>query len=73
MRLLQSSGHDFTLVEFVDRIPPYAILSHTWGADEDEVTFKDIYIAYAKTTAARHRAPGRPWMKKILVFAVNPP
>jgi hypothetical protein len=44
MRLLRASGDDdFTLVEFVGRTPPkYAILSHTWGADEDEVTFKDI-------------------------------
>jgi hypothetical protein len=25
-----------------DKIPPYTILSHTWGEDEDEVTFKDI-------------------------------
>jgi hypothetical protein len=23
-------------------IPPYAILSHTWGADTDEVTFEDL-------------------------------
>ena len=23
-------------------IPPYAILSHTWGADNDEVTFSDL-------------------------------
>ncbi|KAF2193440.1 TPR-like protein [Zopfia rhizophila CBS 207.26] len=32
----------FSLVEHVGHIPPYAILSHTWGADHDEVTFKDI-------------------------------
>ena len=25
-----------------DTIPPYAILSHTWGADADEVTFEDL-------------------------------
>jgi hypothetical protein len=31
-----------TLVEYDDdRIPRYAILSHTWGADGEEVTFKD--------------------------------
>ncbi|KAG9199643.1 hypothetical protein G6514_008304 [Epicoccum nigrum] len=29
------------LVE-ADAIPPYAILSHTWGADEEEVTFDDL-------------------------------
>jgi hypothetical protein len=27
---------------YVDDIPSYAILSHTWGADEEEVTFLDI-------------------------------
>ena len=44
MRLLkiQDDGQ-FSLVEFSgDDIPPYAILSHTWGADSEEVTFKDI-------------------------------
>ena len=25
-----------------DDIPRYAILSHTWGADDDEVTFRDL-------------------------------
>ena len=29
------------LVE-ADAIPPYAILSHTWGADEEEVAFEDL-------------------------------
>jgi hypothetical protein len=29
--------------EFVgEDIPEYAILSHTWGADSEEVTFKDL-------------------------------
>ncbi|KAJ6276584.1 hypothetical protein J3E71DRAFT_395008 [Bipolaris maydis] len=28
-----------------DKIPPYAILSHTWGADTEEVTFSDIVKA----------------------------
>ncbi|OCK73088.1 HET-domain-containing protein [Lepidopterella palustris CBS 459.81] len=45
MRLLKRNDNgDFSLIEFVgDRIPPpYAILSHTWGADDEEVTFKDL-------------------------------
>jgi Heterokaryon incompatibility protein (HET) len=25
-----------------DKIPPYAILSHTWGPDKEEVSFDDI-------------------------------
>jgi hypothetical protein len=46
MRLLQrKEDGGFSLVERVGRtIPPYAILSHTWGAndDDDEVSFRDI-------------------------------
>lgn len=44
MRLLQPDGNgDFSLVERLgNNIPPYAILSHTWGLDNDEVTFQDI-------------------------------
>jgi len=48
MRLLRASVHDFELVEFVRDIPKYAILSHTWGADEDEITFKDVYKGKGK-------------------------
>jgi hypothetical protein len=46
MRLLQRSGDDeFSLTEDFgdeDELPSYAILSHTWGADGDEVTFEDV-------------------------------
>ncbi|RII09981.1 hypothetical protein CUC08_Gglean005971 [Alternaria sp. MG1] len=44
MHLLQYQGNDnFRLVYRVDeKIPPYAILSHTWGNEEDEVTFQDV-------------------------------
>lgn len=44
MRLLQPDGNgDFSLVERLgNNIPPYAILSHTWGLDNDEVTFQDV-------------------------------
>ncbi|RYN94284.1 hypothetical protein AA0119_g9228 [Alternaria tenuissima] len=54
MRLLQQQANgdtDFSLVEFIDDIPPYAILSHTWGADHEEVTFKDIYEGKGKARA----------------------
>jgi hypothetical protein len=41
MRLLNVNAQKLELVEFFgDQIPPYAILSHTWG--EDEVTFQDL-------------------------------
>ncbi|OCK88236.1 uncharacterized protein K441DRAFT_647029, partial [Cenococcum geophilum 1.58] len=45
MRLLQrNSAGQFSLTEDLngDDIPKYAILSHTWGADTEEVTFEDI-------------------------------
>jgi hypothetical protein len=44
MRLLKcgSYGELSLTKDFVDDAPSYAILSHTWGADEDEVTFHDL-------------------------------
>jgi hypothetical protein len=44
MRLLQlKSNGEFGLTkDLINNIPPYAILSHTWGNDEEEVTFKDL-------------------------------
>jgi hypothetical protein len=44
MRLVHfDGGNSFSLVEFDDdQIPPYAILSHRWGSDQDEVTFQDM-------------------------------
>jgi hypothetical protein len=47
MRLLERKvDGDFSLTEFIgDSIPRYAILSHTWGADDEEVTYKDLIKA----------------------------
>ena len=46
MRLLKRNNTDeFSLTKDLineDMIPRYAILSHTWGADTEEVTFKDL-------------------------------
>jgi hypothetical protein len=44
MRLLRRTDTgDFTLAHFPDKaIPRYAILSHTWGEDTEEVTFDDL-------------------------------
>src|ERR1700712_3320635 len=44
MRLLelQSNGDVSLTKDLISNIPPYAILSHTWGNDDDEVTFKDL-------------------------------
>ncbi|KAF2656255.1 HET-domain-containing protein [Lophiostoma macrostomum CBS 122681] len=53
MRLLRiEDDGSFGLVEhFGYNIPPYAILSHTWGADEDEVSFKDLVQGKGKKKA----------------------
>lgn len=43
MRLLRCDDGKLALTtDLVDDIPPYAILSHTWGPDTEEVTFKDV-------------------------------
>lgn len=44
MRLLQftPNGDVGLTKDMSGNIPPYAILSHTWGDDEDEVTFDDM-------------------------------
>ena len=45
MRLLRlEDDGSFSLVEYLgsDAIPAYAILSHTWGSDQEEVNFKDL-------------------------------
>jgi len=44
MRLLKFGRHGrLSLTKnLIENIPSYAILSHTWGADDDEVTFDDL-------------------------------
>jgi hypothetical protein len=43
MRLLKYQDGRLTIASFnKDAIPRYAILSHTWGADAEEVTFADL-------------------------------
>jgi hypothetical protein len=51
MRLLMFDGHgDLAWDEFSqDKIPPYAILSHTWGSEE--VSFVDLVEKSGKTKA----------------------
>ncbi|ERF69453.1 hypothetical protein EPUS_07857 [Endocarpon pusillum Z07020] len=53
MRLIKDEGHrNLSLVEQYDEnIPHYAILSHTWGADGEEVTFKDLMKGTGKNKA----------------------
>jgi hypothetical protein len=44
IRLLKFNDDGMICLEghFAHNLPPYAILSHTWGADTDEVTFEDM-------------------------------
>jgi hypothetical protein len=53
MRLLRLHGDDgFSLVEFLGHsIPPYAILSHTWGPDNEEVTYRDMVYGTGQNKA----------------------
>jgi Heterokaryon incompatibility protein (HET) len=53
MRLIKYEGHgSFSLVEHDENnVPRYAILSHTWGADSEEVTFKDLMKGTGKNKA----------------------
>ena len=74
MRLLRTDGDIPVLKTFNDErhLPKYAILSHTWMADEDEVTFSDLQdienaklkpgwkkIAYSRDEA---KADGLDWI-----------
>jgi hypothetical protein len=51
MRLVQLSQHgELSLTkDLVLNTPPYAILSHTWGDDDDEVTFDDLEKGLGKS------------------------
>jgi hypothetical protein len=51
MRLLSiNTNGGLSLTSFTrNSIPSYAILSHTWGADDQEVTFQDICNATGST------------------------
>lgn len=43
MRLLRHDTGKFSLTKDLNRdIPQYTILSHTWGPDEEEVTYRDL-------------------------------
>jgi len=57
MRLLEVKDNgDFSLTEFIgDNIPRYAILSHTWGADSEEVTCKDLAEGTGKNKAGYNK------------------
>jgi hypothetical protein len=52
MRLLErNNAGEISLTKYLvgDDIPQYAILSHTWGADTEEVNFKDLMDGTGKS------------------------
>ena len=53
MRLLQlKTNGEFSLTkDLINSIPPYAILSHTWGDDDQEVTLRDLAESSGNTKA----------------------
>ena len=53
MRLLELKDNgEFSLTrDIVNNKRPYAILSHTWGDDDEEVNFKDMTEGFGKTKA----------------------
>ncbi|TGJ85998.1 hypothetical protein E0Z10_g2760 [Xylaria hypoxylon] len=40
--MIQDDGKLTLTKDLTSSIPPYAILSHTWGTEDEEVTFRDI-------------------------------
>jgi hypothetical protein len=53
MRLLELKSHsEFSLTkDLCDNVPPYAILSHTWGKDDEEPTIQDLMKGVGKNKA----------------------
>jgi hypothetical protein len=53
MRLLEvkNSGEFSLIKDLIDDIPPYAILSHTWGKEDEEVTFSDLVTGTSNSKA----------------------
>jgi hypothetical protein len=47
--VLKSNGNVSLTKNMISNIPSYAILFHTWGDDDDEVTFKDLMKGFGKT------------------------
>ena len=58
MRLLKSTSHARVELtpDLIDAVPAYAILSHTWGDADQEVTFDDL---------VRGRGTGKQGYRKI--------
>ncbi|KAH3996514.1 hypothetical protein HBH92_092530 [Parastagonospora nodorum] len=49
IRVPKQKHGELCLVEYAEKVPPYAILSHRWGADDEEVTFEDMVEMRGRT------------------------
>jgi len=60
MRLLHvdDDGRLSLATFYGDKIPPYAILSHTWGPDEDEVSYEEFRSQSDAVQAGLRKRPG---------------
>jgi hypothetical protein len=58
MRLLWVQADDsLSLLNYVgEPVPLYAIISHTWGADDDEVVFKVMRKASDNVETKHHKS-----------------
>jgi len=63
MRLLKTDTLEIVQFHDIPRGMPYAILSHTWGPDNSEVTFQDMTIP-----ALADQARAKPGYAKIKRF-----
>ncbi|KAL7947581.1 hypothetical protein V8C42DRAFT_363918 [Trichoderma barbatum] len=64
MRLLRVNGNRLVCTkDLIKEHPPYAILSHTWGEEDDEVTFNDIVAGQGS-----HKLGWEPWFRKSRWF-----
>ena len=52
MWLINTSTFQLEMFTGSNNIPPYAILSHTWGRDKDEVIFKEMLPGVEMSPAA---------------------
>jgi hypothetical protein len=55
LRILEDRSLEVTKDMEEDDAPQYAILSHTWGPDEEEVTFRDVVERMGKHKSGYHK------------------
>ncbi|KAI1334690.1 heterokaryon incompatibility protein-domain-containing protein [Xylariaceae sp. FL0016] len=64
MRLINTQTLE--IWEFTVDVPPYAILSHTWGLDDDEVSFQEM-----SGSSLSSKTQSKPGYQKIMGFCAQ--